>query len=88
MDSSRNWDRLAGGVSCSAASNSLLATFLAGYLGGSFAKGCSWRAGTDMVRAGIEEVRPFVKSQLSLKNVTLPPCFPFKFLPVVKFLPV
>jgi hypothetical protein len=62
MDSSRNWDRLAGGVSCSAASASLLATFLAGYLGGSFTKGCSWRGGTDMVREDIEEVRPFVKS--------------------------
>src|SRR4030042_3738561 len=58
MDGSRSWDRLAGGVSCFAASASLLATFLAGYLGGSFTKGCSWRAGTDMVREGIEEVRP------------------------------
>jgi hypothetical protein len=37
-----------------------LATFLAGYLDRSFTKDCSWRTGTDMVREGIEEVRPFV----------------------------
>jgi hypothetical protein len=48
-----------------------LATVLAGYLGGSFTKGCSWRAGTDMVREGIEEVRPFVKRQLRKYSNTL-----------------